>query len=78
MKRLEERVTCQDAKGTRHVVEVFREVTRMADDSQELGSREARLDGDPARPVNILSDGDTFEIVRNGTTLHRVKDASHP
>ena len=78
MKRLEERITCQDANGTRYVLEVFREITRMADDSQELGSREAFVDGDPARPVNILPDGDTFEIRHNKVILYRVKDASHP
>ena len=78
MKRLEERITCQDASGERYVIEVLREVTRRADDSQELGARTAFLDGDPARPVNILSDGDTFEIVRNKVILRRLKDATHP
>ncbi len=43
MKRLEERITCRDTNGKQYVLEVFREVTRRADDSQELGLREAFL-----------------------------------
>ena len=78
MKRLEERVTCQDASGVRYVVEVFREITRMADDSQEVGLREAFIDGDRSRPVNILAVEDTFEIVQTRTVLRRVKDATSP
>ena len=75
MKRLEERITCQDADGRRYVVEVFREVTRMADDSQEIGTREAFLEGEPRHRVKILSAEDTFEIVGQGIVLRRVKDA---
>jgi hypothetical protein len=57
------------------LVEVFREVTRLADDSQELGQREAVLVADPPRPVRILASEDTFEIVETKTILRRVKDA---
>ena len=75
MKRLEERITCQDATGKQYVVEVLREVTRMPDDSQELGLREAFLEGEPPRPVKILAADDTFEIVGERIILRRVKDA---
>ena len=75
MKRLEERITCQDANEKRYWIEVFREVTRMPDDSQELGLREAFLEGEPPRPVKILAAEDTFEIVGERIVLRRVKDA---
>ena len=78
MKRLEERITCRDTNGKQYVLEVFREVTRRADDSQALGLREAFLEGEPSRQVKILSGEDTFEIVGKGLILRRLKDATHP
>ena len=78
MKRLEERITCQDADGKLYWLEVFREVTRMPDDSQELGLREAFLVGESPRPVKILPGEGTFKIVGKGTILRRVKDTYHP
>lgn len=75
MKRLEERVTCEDAQGLRYEVEVFREITRLDDGSQALGRRDAHMAGDPARPLKVFDDQNTFQTPE-GSTLRRVRGAA--
>lgn len=71
-RRLEERVTCKDTEGLLYEVEVYREVTRLEDGSQEIGRRTAFIAGDPARPVEALDDENTFQT-QSGSLLRRVK-----
>lgn len=77
MKRLEERVTCEDDAGQRYDVEVYREVTRREDDTQELGPREAFIAGDPPRPVRVFDDQDTFQT-QAGKVLRRLNEPDQP
>lgn len=71
-RRLEERVTCKDTEGLLYEVEVYREVTRLEDGSQEIGRRTAFIEGDPARPVQAWDDENTFQT-REGSILRRVR-----
>ena len=72
MKRLEERVACQDDAGQDYVVEVHREVVRAEDGTQIIGRREAFLSGDPAFPLKVFDDEGIFQT-RAGQILRRVE-----
>jgi hypothetical protein len=71
-RRLEERVTCEDDQGNQYEIEVYREITRLEDGSQELGRREAFMPGVPPRPVKAFDDQNTFET-SGGKLLRRSK-----
>jgi hypothetical protein len=70
MKRLEERVSCEDENGKRYEVEVYRTVEREGEGPQVIGAREALLVGDPNRPVKVFDDQNVFQT-RGGTILRR-------
>ncbi len=76
MRRLEQRIPCEDYRGRRYVVEVLVNVhqERTLGWPREIdGPRECWLAREGAyRPVQVVRPPDVFKIVGEGTILRRV------
>jgi hypothetical protein len=78
MHRLERRIPCQDDKGRRYVVEIWRDplLTRTVDGVRAVGSLErAVLAGQRHRVLTPLDDADTFRILDDDTVLRPIARA---
>lgn len=69
MKRLEQRITCEDAEGLNYLVDIFVNV----DANGRLGLRECWLvSGAHHQPVDIIEPMTEFWLVNDEITIRRI------